>query len=255
MVILSTSRKIFLGETMRVKAVIAYDGSHYFGFQKQKSTTQTITYAIEKALYSLGIKNDITGSGRTDAKVHASGQVIHFDVPIFWHDLKKLKQTLNQKLTDISFKHITQVDTLFHARFSAKQRIYRYIFKTSSLSVFEKKYISSYQVFNALLLKEALKVFEGEHDFDYFRKQGTVTHTSIRTIYTTTYRKRGNYHFIYFTSNGFLRAQIRMMVAVVMAYAQNKMTLNEIKQQLACQKKISTSLAPPEGLYLAKILY
>ena len=73
---------------MRVKAVITYDGSSFLGFQKQKSTTQTVTYAIEEALSSLHITGVITGSGRTDAGVHATGQVIHFDLPDFWTDLK-----------------------------------------------------------------------------------------------------------------------------------------------------------------------
>lgn len=240
---------------MRVKAVISYDGSNYFGFQKQKSTNKTITYVIEKALFSLGINNSIVGSGRTDAKVHASGQVIHFDIPYFWKDLKKLKTNLNHKLLDISFKHIIKVQDNFHARFDAKKRTYRYIFKTSTISVFEQKYISYYSPFKPKKLQEALKIFEGKHDFDYFRKKGTNTHTSIREIYTTKYIKRDNYYIIYFTANSFLRSQIRMMVEVAMQYAQDKITLKEIKDQLECKIKRSTSLAPPEGLYLARIMY
>ena len=70
----------------RVKAVIAYDGGSFRGFQKQKSTKNTITTAIETALYSLGIKSKIRGSGRTDAGVHATGQVIDFEIPDFWID-------------------------------------------------------------------------------------------------------------------------------------------------------------------------
>ena len=119
---------------MRVKAVISYDGSAYFGFQKQKSTTKTITTTIEKALISLGIKSSIIGSGRTDAGVHASGQVIHFDLPYFWQDLDKLKLNVNRKLSDIQFKNISKVEDDFHARFDAKRRTYRYVFKTTRKS-------------------------------------------------------------------------------------------------------------------------
>ena len=72
---------------MRVKAVISYDGSAYQGFQKQTSTKLTITGAIEEALASLQINASIVGSGRTDAGVHATGQVIHFDLPEFWRDM------------------------------------------------------------------------------------------------------------------------------------------------------------------------
>ena len=240
---------------MRVKAVISYDGSQYQGFQKQRSTKMTISTAIEEALASLQIDSAIVGSGRTDAGVHATGQVIHFDLPGFWDDLEKLKLNLNRKLTDISFKHISPATNDFHARFGAKKRLYRYVFKTQKPSVFEQKYISYYQEFDPDLLIKALKTFEGKHDFNFFHKTGTVTHTTIREIYRTDYVKRNGYHFIYFQANGFLRSQVRMMVDAAMLYAKNEMTITQLQEQLICQKKHTTKLAPPEGLYLAKIIY
>ena len=239
----------------RVKAVIAYDGSQYFGFQKQKSTPHTITHEIEKALSSLHINSAIVGSGRTDAGVHATGQVIHFDIPEYWDDLQKLKLNLNRKLHAIQCKHITFVPSDFHARFHAKRRLYRYVFKTSKPSVFEQAYISYYPAFNASALKEALEVFIGQHDFDYFRKTGTQTHTSIREIYQAKYMQRNNYHFIYFQANGFLRSQVRMMVDAAMQVAYGTLTVEALKTQLLCQKKHTTKLAPPQGLYLAHVLY
>ncbi|MCF6244789.1 MAG: tRNA pseudouridine(38-40) synthase TruA [Sulfurovum sp.] len=239
----------------RVKAVISYDGSVYFGFQKQTSTKQTVTHDIIEALSSLEIRSDIIGSGRTDAGVHATGQVIHFDVPPYWSNLEKLTLNLNRKLTYIHIKHITKVSETFHARFSAKSRLYRYVFKTTKPSVFEQKYIANYPLFNTSSLIEALSAFEGTHDFDMFRKTGTHTHTSVRDIYKVRYKKRGDYHFIYFDANGFLRAQVRMMVDAAMLCATNKLTLNALKEQVDNQKKHTTSLAPPEGLYLARIIY
>jgi len=240
---------------LRVKAVIAYDGSAYLGFQKQKSTQNTITYDIENALHSLHIDSTIVGSGRTDAGVHATGQVIHFDIPKYWHDLKKLKLNLNRKLTSIRFKHIAFVSSDFHARFGAKKRIYRYILKTKEPTLFEQKYISHYAPFDATLLTEALSTFEGKHDFDFFRKTGTDTHTSIREIYSTTYKQYGDYHIIYFQANGFLRSQVRMMVDMAMSCAKEAYTLAQLKEQLQCKIKHSTKLAPQEGLYLAKVIY
>ena len=240
---------------MRVKAVISYDGSQYQGFQKQKSTKMTISTVIEEALASLQINSPIVGSGRTDAGVHATGQVIHFDLPDFWNDLEKLKRNLNRKLTDISFKHISLVTNDFHARFSAKKRLYRYVFKTQKPSVFEQKYISYYEKFDPHLLIKALKVFEGKHDFNFFHKTGTITHTTIREIYRTDYVERNGYHFIYFQANGFLRSQVRMMVDAAMLYARTELSETQLQEQLKCQKKHTTKLAPPEGLYLAKIIY
>ena len=240
---------------MRVKAVISYDGSAYLGFQRQKSTKRTVSTAIETALSSLQINSGIVGSGRTDAGVHASGQVIHFDIPDFWSDLKKLKLNVNRKLHDISVKQITKVEDDFHARFCAKKRLYRYIFKTTTPSVFEQKYISYYHTFNPTLLQKALKCFEGKHDFDFFHKTGSDTHTTVREIYYTNYKKRNGYHFIYFQANGFLRSQVRMMVDAAMQCATEEMTLTQLQEQIECSHKHTTKLAPPEGLYLAKILY
>ncbi len=240
---------------LRVKAVIAYDGSQYLGFQKQTSTKNTVTHAIEKALLSLQITSDIVASGRTDAGVHATGQVIHFDLPEFWSDLTKLKINLNRKLNDIQFKHISLVPPDFHARFSAKKRLYRYVFKTKKPSLFEQKYISYYSDFNADTLQKVLKYFEGEHDFNYLRKTGTLTHTSVREIYQATYREKNGYHYIYFQANGFLRAQVRMMVDAAMQVAQGTLSLKQLEAQLVCQEKHTSRLAPPEGLYLARVLY
>ena len=240
---------------IRVKAVIAYDGSCFFGFQKQTSTPQTVTHAIEEALHSLQIHSAVVGSGRTDAGVHATGQVIHFDLPHFWTDLDKLKVTLNRKLKEIQFKHISIVSNDFHARFSAKKRVYRYVFKTKKPSVFENNYITYYPEFNTDLLLQALHAFEGVHDFSCFQKTGTVTHTTIRTIYQTTYKKYHGYHMIYFQANGFLRSQVRMMVETVMRCARGELALAQLQEQLRYRKKHVTKLAPPQGLYLSRIIY
>lgn len=240
---------------MRVKAVVAYDGNAYFGFQKQNNTSQTIASAIEKALYSLHIDSHIVASGRTDTGVHATGQIIHFDLPEFWKDLDKLKFELNKKLHGIRFKHIMHVSQKFHARFNAKKRLYRYVFKTDQPSVFEENYISFYPVFDKTLLQQALACFEGEHDFDYFRKTGTLTHTTVRKIYYARYRQRRRYHFIYFQANGFLRSQVRMMIEAAMACASGALPIEALREQIACKIRHTTKLAPPNGLYLARITY
>jgi len=240
---------------LRVKAIVAYDGGYFQGFQKQKSTNNTITTTIEKALKSVGITDKIRGSGRTDAGVHATGQVIDFTLPKFWTDLSKLQIALNRKLKYISFKHISYVEEGFHSRFSAKKRTYRYIFKTKQPSIFEKNHIAYYPSFNKKSLEESLKVFEGEHDFSNFIKTGSITHTNIRYIYKAEYKAYKNHHIIYFTANGFLRSQVRMMVEGAMRVALNEWSIEELQEQLALKSKNMTKLAPPEGLYLARILY
>jgi len=240
---------------MRVKAIILYDGGKFQGFQKQKSTKNTITSSIEIALRSLGITEPIRGSGRTDAGVHATGQVIDFLVPDFWRDLKKLQYELNRKLEHIAIKRMTFVDDDFHSRFSAKRRLYRYIFKTTTPSIFEKSYVAYYPSFNQEALTKALKLFEGEHDFSNFIKTGSVTHTNVRTIYKARYRRYKNYHLIYFEANGFLRSQVRMMVEASMQVALGQWTTEALLKQLNLEEKSLTKLAPAEGLYLARIIY
>jgi len=240
---------------MRVKAIIVYDGGKFQGFQKQKSTKNTITSSIEIALRSLGINDPIRGSGRTDAGVHATGQVIDFLVPDFWHDLKRLQYELNRKLEHISIKRMAFVANDFHSRFSAKRRLYRYIFKTTTPSIFEKPYVAYYPSFNEEHLKKSLKLFEGKHDFSNFIKTGSVTHTNVREIYRAKYKKHKNYHLIYFEANGFLRSQVRMMVEASMQVALGQWSTEALLKQLNLEKKSLTKLAPAEGLYLAKIIY
>ncbi len=240
---------------MRVKAIVTYDGSFFQGFQKQTKTQNTITTAIESALKSLHIHSGIVGSGRTDASVHATGQVIHFDLPNFWVDREKLRRELNRKLRHIRIKHITQVDEAFHARFSAKRRIYRYIFKQKTPSIFEENHIAHYPAFDLIVLQQALQAFEGEHDFRYFHKTGSHIHTTIREIYKTNYKQFGDYHILYFEANGFLRAQVRMMIDAAMKCANDDITLEMLKEQIDSTHRHTTSLAPPSGLYLARIIY
>jgi tRNA pseudouridine38-40 synthase len=240
---------------MRVKMVIAYDGSHYFGFQKQQSTPQTVTSTLHRALKSLGIEKEPVGSGRTDRGVHASGQVVHLDLPLYWSDLTQLKRTLNQKLHAIAIKQITQVDNSFHARFDALKRRYRYIFKTTTPTVFEQKYIAYYPPFDPLKLQEALHAFVGVHDFEYFSKKGSDPHTTRREIFRATYTSYRGYHLIYFDANSFLRAQVRMMIDASMRYATHQISLDALKAQIAHQAQHTRALAPAQGLYLATIYY
>jgi len=240
---------------LRIKAILAYDGTDFEGFQRQKNTRNTITTAIEDALHSLQIEDSITGSGRTDAGVHASGQVIHFDLPPFWSDLDKLKAHLNSRLEAIAFKHLTPVSDDFHARFDAKQRIYRYLFSQQKLSVFEQRYIARIKPLDLAALEEALHLFEGTHDFGYFMKTGSETRDNIRTIHKTRLKKLGKYHAIYFEADGFLRAQVRMILSAAFDVATDRFTAAQLTEQLSLQHRHTTRLAPPEGLYLARVIY
>lgn len=241
---------------MRVKAVISYDGSAFYGFQKQTSTPQTVTGSIEKALKQLQIDTTIVGSGRTDRGVHATGQVIHFDLPEFWTDTEKLKNILNRRLEAIYFQSLTTVPETFHARFDAQKRLYRYLFKTTKPSVFERNYIAYYpRQFNIKKLNHALGCFIGEHDFRYFYKTGSEVHTTVRKVFKADCYEKKGYFVIRFEANGFLRSQVRMMVNTAILYAQGDIDYATLEAQIDGHRQSVTSLAPPEGLYLARISY
>jgi tRNA pseudouridine38-40 synthase len=240
---------------MRVSATISYDGSHFFGFQSQKTSHHTVNGSLMSALKNLGIDSNIIGAGRTDKGVHATNQVISFDLPDFWNDMVKLKKELNQKLKYIKIKKIIAADENFHARFDAKKREYIYIFKTTSINLFEQNYIGSYGIFNEEKLKYALQIFEGKHDFKLFCKTDANQTNTICVVCKTGYKKYKKYHLIKISANRFLRSQVRMMVEASIKYAMNKISFEMLIEQLKGDKKYSSTLAPASGLYLSKVIY
>ncbi|RUM46104.1 MAG: tRNA pseudouridine(38-40) synthase TruA [Hydrogenimonas sp.] len=242
---------------MRVKAVIAYDGAAFYGFQSQTTTPKTVTGALSRAGAKLGINSPIIGSGRTDRGVHATGQVIHFDLPTHWqNNLEKLKTVYNRLLSPhIQIKTITPVDDSFHARFNAKRRIYRYVFKATPLTPFESLYACHLHHCDPEKLRIALKRFEGTHDFYGFHKKGSDPGSTVRTIFRTDVKTFRRYIMLYIEANGFLRSQVRMIVGATTAFMHGSLTLEQIDEQLAKKAIHTTVLAPPQGLYLARVIY
>lgn len=242
---------------MRVKATLSYDGTKFFGFQKQKTTNLTVASSIESALCSIGIDSKVFGSGRTDRGVHATGQVIHFDLPLFWQkkSLKQLKQELNRKLDFIQFQSILEVKNEFHAQYSAKKRIYRYIIKTKEPTVFEKSFVSYYAIDNIETLSCALMLYRGRHNFKYFKKQGSYTSSDIRTIYRVKMVQLRDYIIIYFCADGYLRSQVRKMLEGALKVTFNELALKQLQEQIEGKKRHFTTLAKPQGLYLHRVIY
>ena len=241
---------------MRVKITLEYDGSKFQGYQIQKETTNTIAGKIVEALKVLNIQNIPIASGRTDKGVHALGQVIHLDIPSYWSDLNRLKFSLNKIVyPSINIKKIEQTRKDFHARYDAKSRVYRYIVSTKKPSVFLNPYVTFLDNIDTKSIKNSIKLFEGRHDFEYFKKCGSDTKNFIREIYKADFYTYKGLCVFYFEANGFLRSQIRMMVNFLFQISDGKLSKNELKLQLEKKDIFSTSLAPPNGLYLAKVKY
>ena len=236
---------------MRIIVTLSYDGTLYFGSQIQKETSLTIFGQLEKVLLKLGIKSKVVASGRTDKGVHATGQVCHMDLPEFWKDLLKLKSVLNQMLPkSIYIKNIQRTNNDFHARYSAKKRVYRYIISTSTPNPFTQNYITFLKEIDLKTIQKNIKLFKGEHDFRYFMKTGSEINSTTRIVYKAFAYKHKNYIILNFEANGFLRSQIRLMVAALLDF-----TLHDIEAKLSCTDNKKLKPAPANGLYLAKIKY
>jgi len=236
---------------MRVKITLAYDGTDYFGSQTQKETDLTINGTLEKVFKALGIEQKIVASGRTDKGVHATAQVCHMDLPHYWSDLSKLKDVANSMLPpSISIKTIKPVADSFHARYDAKSRVYRYIAKAGANDPFCSRFVSFFPMINFEEIEQKIALFQGKHDFEFFHKSGSDTASTCRIIHKAFVYKYKSYIIFHFEANGFLRSQIRLMVAALM-----DLNATQIKQMLRKEKKYRLKPAPPNGLYLAKIKY
>lgn len=241
---------------MRIKIILQYNGTPYFGSQSQTATEQTVMGTVQKALSRLGIDDIPKASGRTDRGVHANAQVLHCDLPSHWNDLEKLHRSLNLQLpSSIRVRRIVHTDENFHARYSAKRRVYRYILSDKEPTPFESDFVTFTRPLDFELLNAAIKTFTGTHDFSGFKKNGSDTKNSIRTIYKAfAYRYRGKI-ILYFEADGYLRSQIRLMAGFLLAINDDRLDIKRLKEQLSNISYHHRTPAPPNGLYLAKIKY
>lgn len=241
---------------MKIFANLAYNGSYFAGFSRQKSAKNTVVNELEAILKSLQINTQVVGAGRTDKGVHARGQAITFEVPDFWSDSKKLSTELNKKLhPKMHIYNLKAVSDNFEIRFHAKSRSYVYLIRQKPYSPFFANYTWQTNCdFNKA--KNAIKLFEGKHDFANFCKaDNTRNNTTIRTMFKTKAFKYSDGIGLYFKADGFLRSQVRLMSAFIVAISCDKLSAKELAIQLECKEKFLTKPAPAEGLYLNKVEY
>lgn len=240
---------------MNAKFTISYDGTLYQGSQSQPNGL-SVEDSLQKAFKEININTKIFLSGRTDKDVHATGQVFNCILPDYWHNLSKLKDIMNKHLPlSINIKNIKEVDDSFHSRFHAKKRVYRYIVSKKEPSVFSSKYIAYYKDFDEELIKEAIKLFEGLHDFEFFHKKGSDKENTIREVYEAKFYKYKDIYVFKFTANSYLRSQIRLMVGSLLKVGTKKLSLVDLKAQLKKEKRVFKLPACAYGLYLAKVYY
>lgn len=243
---------------MRVLGIVQYKGTNYQGWQKQVNSP-TIQGEIEEKLSKiLNSEINIYASGRTDAGVHALGQVFHFDLNKDF-DLQKLLNSMNKLLPDdIKILSFNDVNDDFHARFSAKSKTYLYKIVLSNKEPFEKdlKYVFAFP-FDFSLFEKTVNLFKGKHDFKDFTSKEEDADNYIREIFDVNVGQNSNEVFVSFKGNGFMRYQVRNMVGCALAVASNQCSFESIENHLRDKKErdIVNYKAPSEGLFLVEVDY
>ncbi len=244
----------------RYQILIEYVGSSFIGWQVQ-TKGKTIQGLIQKKIsYLLNEKITLIGSGRTDTGVHAIEQSAHFDVTGKIQNLSKFLKSINYFLNkyEIAILKIKRKNMKFHARFSAKERIYKYvIFNQLSKPILQNK--RGWFVVKNLeleIMKKAAKKLIGTHDFSTFRASGCNAKSPIRSIKSVKIKKTKNKIELEFRSQSFLKQQVRSMVGCLKYIGQKKWTLKKFTSAIKSKNKnLCAPPAPAEGLFLKKVLY
>ena len=239
--------------------IIEYDGTNYNGWQYQKNGS-SIQKEIEKVIKKLLKKNiRVIGSGRTDTGVHAIGQSANFFCDKLENE-KKFLNSLNYFLIkkNITIYSIKKKNINFHSRFDAKKRIYKYkIINRKNFLVLDKnKAWLVKKKLNINLMKKAVKLFLGTHNFNAFRSSSCGAKSPVRTIEKSSITKKGDKILIIFSSRSFLQQQVRSMVGCLKAIGEGKWDIGNLKKLLKSKKRsLCAPPAPPNGLYLYKVTY
>jgi tRNA pseudouridine38-40 synthase len=243
----------------RIKCTLSYDGTHFFGYQIQPGK-RTVQGELERVLEQMhkGKAIRVTASGRTDAGVHAYGQVIHFDTFLSLSS-DQWKKALNAQLPDdIVIKDVQEADPSFHARFSAKAKEYRYKVRIAQeRDVFLRNYCYHYPYpLDMEAMRHALRLIEGTHDFTSFCSAKTDVDDRVRTIYKADMAVHDDLLEFCFIGNGFLYNMVRIIVGTILEVGQGKRSIDSISHAFeAKDRRFAGKTAPPQGLYLWKVYY
>ncbi len=244
----------------RLKLTVAYDGTAFAGWQSQ-AHRNTVQDQLEQALKQIsGNKVRIHGAGRTDAGVHALAQCAHIDISDRRLSGPDWRRALNAVLPPtIRVFRSTYPPANFHARYSAKGKIYRYrIWCHEILPPHElHRAWHFYRTLDLTAAKAVAALFQGKHDFAGFAaNRGKVEEDTIRTIRTVRIRRRGPLLSIEFDGDGFLYKMARLMVGAIVDAGSGKLQVDDVRAALRNGRGLTPRLAAPaEGLYLVRVRY
>lgn len=243
----------------RYKCIISYDGSGFSGYQVQpnKRTVQSVLEAMLTKMHK-GEPVKVFASGRTDAGVHAKGQVIHFDSPLHIPE-EKWGRALNSQLPgDISVLSAVAVDESFHARFDAKGKEYRYkLHLSSNRDPFLRKFAYQFPYrLDLNAMEQASKFFLGTHDFTSFCAAKTEVEDKVRTIEAVDFSRENEMLTIRFVGNGFLYNMVRILVGTLLEVGSGERSPEDIQTILEQKDRtFAGKTAPGHGLYLWEVFY
>lgn len=241
------------------QVTIAYDGTDFKGFQRQKSA-RTVQRDFEKALEKLGWKErSILSAGRTDTGVHAEGHVVAFRLE-WQHTSGELQRAINDLLpVDISTLDVKKANEEFHPRFDATQRKYRYQMYFSNVinPMKDRYYWRVWPRPDLLLLEQASEMFLGTHDLKEYGRPPNDKTTTNRTIDLAEWKwpQEGTNAFFSIRAKAFLYHMVRRVVFVLICAGQGRVSMRELKDSIQKQKELQAGIAPAKGLVLEQIVY
>ena len=242
-----------------IRITIEYDGKNFPGWQSQPGK-MSIQSEIQKAILEVtGEEVDVIASGRTDAGVHALGQVANFHTNTNI-EISKIPYALNSKLPkSIVIKDAIEVDERFHSRYNCKLKTYSYIVNNSEFPSALERYREFHMPYdlNYEAMEKAIKYFEGEHDFKGFKSSGgSEKKTTVRTLTNCNIRKDGTRIYIELTGNGFLYNMVRIIAGTIVDVGLGKINADDLPEILESGDRTRAGKTlPPHGLYLVSVNY
>lgn len=243
----------------RYKLTLEYDGALFSGWQKQKGVLTVQSLFEHEACRFVKHMVSTVCAGRTDAGVHAFGQVVHMDVAPKYH-ARALFYGLNDRLRGkgVSVVNVEEVSQEFHARFSAKWRRYVYKILTGTAPSALRTHRAWFVRTNLCLdsINQGLKALQGEHDFKAFQSSGCSAKTTVRTMREAFCEKHADEIHVTFEANAFLYHQVRNMIGVLVAVGSGRKSPSYVEEMLLAKcPKMRVRCAPPSGLYFQRVVY
>ncbi len=237
---------------------ICYDGTRYRGWQRLPNAEATIQGKLETALSRiLEEPIEVSGSGRTDAGVHARGQVANFHTNSAMPAPEILENLRRYLPEDIGIVSCKDCAPRFHARLNAKEKTYRYrIWNSDAPCVFERRYVTVFpEQLDIPAMTRAAEHLRGEHDFSAFCTNAKMKKSTVRFLRSIEIRRSGEELHLVFTGNGFLQNMVRILVGTLVEVGRGERDPESIPALFGARREQAGFLAPAQGLCLEEVEY